>query len=533
MLHNKEELYNNAIQCLCGNLDIPTALLDCYNLLKKHIPITDMRLGRSTFDETLTFVASNTKTPYVRYKNTPKLKEIAKIFQGNKLENGLTITESDDEAMSFLKIVNEESSNLIETLSPPAFFFRIWANNNIVGGVIFYYNEDNPLTEEHKEFLLTLRTPLLLMMNNITQYLDLQLYNVNLQDENRILKEQLYIVKNEDVIGKNKGLKEIFKKIEVSAVLDINIHITGETGTGKDKIAQIIHKQSNRVNKPFIAVNCGSIPPSLIDSELFGHVKGAFTGASAKKKGYFERAHTGTLFLDEIGELPLDMQPRLLRVLQDGVITPIGGEKELHLDFRLISATNNDLLKKVEEGLFREDLYFRLCEYKILLPPLRERKEDISDLINHFISYYTELFHLEKVVVSNNEIQKLLNYQYPGNIRELESIIKFSLASAKNNEFIAQIPEDHIELSNRIEKKNITKIDNPADKQYTTNLILNKNCNITFNEMQKEYFTKLLTQVDGKISGKGSASELAQIEPTTLRSKLHKLGIKFRKNEIN
>jgi len=225
------------------------------------------------------------------------------------------------------------------------------------------------------------------------------------------------------IIGKSAGMQEIYRFIERVALSDISVLICGESGTGKELVAQAIHKQSQRKNNPFVVVNCGAIPETLLESELFGHEKGAFTGAYAQKKGKFELAHTGSLFLDEIGELVPALQVKLLRFLQDRKIERVGGTQSLELDVRIIAATNRDLRKDMENHVFREDLYYRLKVVPLDLPPLRERREDIVPLAQYFLQRYCQEQHKSPKILSPEAEGALLMHPWPGNVRELENLI--------------------------------------------------------------------------------------------------------------
>src|SRR5262245_39272754 len=225
------------------------------------------------------------------------------------------------------------------------------------------------------------------------------------------------------IIGSSKGMQDIFCFIERVALSDISVLICGESGTGKELVAHAIHRQSPRKNNPFVVVNCGAIPENLLESELFGHEKGAFTGAHAQKRGKFEMAHTGTLFLDEIGELAAPLQVKLLRFLQDRKIERVGGTQPMEVDVRIIAATNRDLKKDMENHLFREDLYYRLKVVPLEMPPLRERKEDIIPLAQHFLKKFCKDHRKPPVTLSPEGEGALLMHPWPGNVRELENLI--------------------------------------------------------------------------------------------------------------
>ncbi|SMO49833.1 two component, sigma54 specific, transcriptional regulator, Fis family [Balnearium lithotrophicum] len=225
------------------------------------------------------------------------------------------------------------------------------------------------------------------------------------------------------IVGRSKRMQEIFKTIAKVAKSSITVLITGESGTGKEVIARAIHNYSNRKNKPFVAVNCAALPENLLEAELFGYEKGAFTGAVSSKRGLFEQADGGTLFLDEIGELPLHLQSKLLRVLQEKEIRPIGSSKSKRVDVRIVAATNRNLEEEVKKGNFREDLFFRLNIVRIEIPPLRERREDIIPLAYFFINKFSKEFKLEPKELSSDAVDFLLSYDFPGNVRELENMV--------------------------------------------------------------------------------------------------------------
>ena len=231
------------------------------------------------------------------------------------------------------------------------------------------------------------------------------------------------------IVGSGKGIRRAISVAGRIASSPWSVLVTGETGTGKELFARLIHELSPRNNGPFVEVNCAAIPENLFESELFGHIKGAFTGATSNRNGRFEQARGGTVFLDEAGELPRSLQPKLLRVLQEKRITPVGADTEIEVDVRVVAATNRDLRKMAEDGHFREDLYFRLNVFEIQVPPLRERREDIPELIDFFVGRYA----VKSVRVSDSALDLLMKYQYPGNVRELEHIIQRVVTLTRGN----------------------------------------------------------------------------------------------------
>ena len=270
------------------------------------------------------------------------------------------------------------------------------------------------------------------------------------------LKTEVKEHKKSEFIAKSPVFLETLKQMARLAATDVPVLITGESGTGKEVIALNVHNYSNRRAFPFVAVNCSAIPTTLLESELFGYEKGAFTGAVSAKTGYFEQANKGTLFLDEIGEINLDLQVKLLRVLQESRIRRVGGKKDIQLDLRFIFATNADLNKLVEKGKFRPDLYYRLKVAEIRIPPLRDRKEDILPLAYHFINKYTPENEKNKYFLSKEAEKALLSYSFPGNVRELENIIRSAMVITKDTGVI--MPED-LKIENIESERVITKKD--------------------------------------------------------------------------
>jgi PAS domain S-box-containing protein len=238
------------------------------------------------------------------------------------------------------------------------------------------------------------------------------------------------------IIGKDNSMRQIFQQIQDVALYDYPVHIHGETGTGKERVASSLHLESKRAPAAFVPVNCGAIPENLVESELFGHVRGAFSGAVKERRGRFELAHKGTLFLDEIAELPKSMQVKLLRFLQEGVLEPVGGEKSIKVDVRIISATNKNLAKEVEKGKFRKDLFYRLNVIPICLPPLRKRRNDIPLLITHFLKQAEKEIHATVPGFSTAAIRVMMDYHWPGNVRELQNSVQFAIVRCKSNEIM-------------------------------------------------------------------------------------------------
>jgi len=307
------------------------------------------------------------------------------------------------------------------------------------------------------------------------------------------------------IIGQSKVFLDVLEQVKIVAESETSVLILGETGTGKEVVAKITHQLSERRNKPFIALNCAALPPNLIESELFGHEKGSFTGAFEKRVGKFEQANGGTIFLDEIGELPLDLQSKFLRVLQEREVEPIGGSRK-PIDVRVIAATNRNLEQELANGRFRMDLFYRLNVFPICLPPLRERKEDILLLANYFIEVYASKMNKPVKGLSEAAQHTLIQYKWPGNIRELENIIERSVILAKS-----ELIQD---LSLSSSQKN-------SDEPATLGAQIK-----TITENQKEHILAALEKCGWRLHGATGAAKMLDINPSTLLSRMKKLGIK-------
>lgn len=294
--------------------------------------------------------------------------------------------------------------------------------------------------------------------------------------ENRILRRELQ--RNYDfseLVGKSLSMKKVFDTIKMVAETDSTVLITGNSGTGKELVARAIHYNSKRNNKPFLAINCGAISENLIESELFGHKKGAFTGAVSDKEGYMKAADGGTLFLDEISEMPLNLQVKLLRVLQEKEITPVGTTYTIPVDVRFIASSNKNLLEEVKNGKFREDLYYRLNVVEINLPSLKERKEDIPFLVDHFINKYRNQFGKNVKGITNHALKMLMNYDWKGEVRELENIIERAIIFCQNEyigpEDIPQHIQNLIDLSIPEKVGSLNELVSKVEKDYITKVL--------------------------------------------------------------
>lgn len=335
-------------------------------------------------------------------------------------------------------------------------------------------------------------------------YQEINTLKDQLEEENIQLKDEFSEnIISEEVVGKSILMKKVYSQIEQAAKSESSILLLGETGTGKELFAKAIHRLSSRKDNIMMKINCAAIPDTLIESELFGHEKGTFTGADKLKYGKFELAHNGTLFLDEIGELPINVQPKLLRVLQENEFERLGSNHTRKVDFRLVTATNRDIEKEVEKGNFRTDLYYRLNVLPVKLPALREHAEDIPLLVEHFVSKLNRKTGKTIEKIPKKVMDKLMAYNWPGNVRELENIIERAHVLSPGKKL--EIENTYISLKNAV--------------------LTNKNIQ-SLEENERQHIINALKHTGWKIRGKGGAAEILKINPSTLESRMKKLDIK-------
>jgi len=323
-----------------------------------------------------------------------------------------------------------------------------------------------------------------------------------LEDENVYLQEEIKLAHNfDEIVGRSDATKYVLFKIEQVAPTDATVLVTGETGTGKELVARAIHSSSLRKDRPLVRVNCAALSPTLVESELFGHEKGAFTGAAGRKIGRFELASGATIFLDEIGELPLELQAKLLRVIQEGEFERLGSSKTIKVDVRIIAATNRNLKIAVEQGAFREDLWYRLNVFPITVPPLRDRKEDIAGLVEHFVKRFSQKVGRRISSIPPSSLKTLHDYAWPGNVRELANVLERAVINT--NGAVLRIVDN-------FEKPQVEELSRP-DK--------------TLEEMEKEYILRILDNTGWRIEGRKGAARILGLNPSTLRTRMAKLGI--------
>ena len=351
---------------------------------------------------------------------------------------------------------------------------------------------------------------------NMQAYEEIAALKTRLQEENVYLQEEISREHNfQEIVGNSRALVEVLRNVETVAPTDSTVLIMGETGCGKELIARAIHSRSGRRNRPLVKLNCGAIPTGLVESELFGHMKGAFTGALERRIGRFELADGGTLFLDEISELPLDTQVKLLRVLQEQEFEPLGSSKTIRVNVRIIAASNRNLDKAIHEGRFRADLYYRLNVLPIVLPPLRQRRSDIPLLTAFFVERYCRQLGKQVMGVAQDTMEALSRYDWPGNIRELQNVIERAVVLSRGS--ILKLGRDLLPLSAEAVTDGETEVSSGGQSSDGETHSLE--------QVEKRHILEVLTQTKWVIEGANGAAKVLDLHPNTLRSRMKKLGL--------
>jgi transcriptional regulator with GAF, ATPase, and Fis domain len=503
--------FREATLRLCSSLDIETALKRCFEYMKNFIPVIRMNLHVLDVDlNVLRFVASvgagipEGSEQVLRLPAKGRDERALLWKQAKKVQ----IFNQPDPKLGFQEI--QERLGLNPDISAMSMVLELEGNR--IGNLALVADGLNRYTDEHARLLLLLHEPFAIAMSNALQHQKVLRLKDMLADDNRYLFDELRSALGDEIIGSDFGLKTVMRMVQQVAPLDSPVLLLGETGTGKEVIANAIHYSSPRKDGPFIRVNCGAIPETLLDSELFGHEKGAFTGAVSQKRGRFERADRGTIFLDEIGELPLQAQVRLLHVLQKKEIERVGGTNPISVDIRILSATYRNLEEMIASGEFREDLWFRLNVFPIRIPPLRQRKEDIPALVHHFIERKSiELKLTERPVLAPGAIDRLIAYEWPGNVRELQNMIERALIQHRGGALSFETPQ-------------------PMAISEYPKVVQDPGRNpplLSLDEINVRHITQALERAGGKINGSGGAAQILGIHPNTLRKRMDRLGIPY------
>jgi PAS domain S-box-containing protein len=398
----------------------------------------------------------------------------------------------------------ENLKHLTEVGMNSACWVPLTHRGEVIGTLMVASRIEGAIGQREAEMLAQVADPIAMAVNNAIVFRQIADMRDRLNQEKQYLEEEINLENRfEDIVGESTGLRHVLSQIETVAPTDATVLIQGETGTGKELLARAIHRLSPRRERTFIKLNCAAIPAGLLESELFGHEKGAFTGAIARKMGRLELAHEGTLFLDEVGEMPLDLQPKLLRALQEREIERLGGTRPITVNVRLIAATNRDLAKMVAEKEFRSDLFYRLKVFPVFAPPLRERIEDIPILVRHFVSTHSRRMGKMIETIPDETMEALTRWPWPGNIRELENFLERAVILTRGPVLYVPLAE----LETKLEETS-AELEDPS-----------------LQAAEREHILRVLREANGQIGGPEGAAARLGLKRTTLNSKLKKLGI--------
>ena len=438
------------------------------------------------------------------------------------------------EVAATLDVLDEEWTGILvpATLARRGMIGPLASRSAVLGAIVVVSRAENEFNAEHRGLFEQILEPCAAALENDQRLHKLEsLREAAEADRESLLTRLGRQSLSEDVVGGQTGLKHVLERVELVATSDVPVLILGDTGTGKEVVSRAIHTRSKQAGGPFIRVNCGAIPPELVDSQLFGHEKGSFTGASEQHHGWFERASGGTLFLDEIGELPLPAQVRLLRVLQDHQIERVGGKSPIHVEVRIVAATHRDLAQMVKDRTFREDLWYRINVFPILLPTLRERIEDIPALVRHFAHKAATRFGLPAAEPKAADLAALCNYHWPGNIRELGAVIDRAVILGKGRRLDvttalgfsqptipAPVPPGATMYEVIPEAPDLPSLAPAADSTLPNTIL-------PLHAAMRQHIERALLATRGRIEGKRGAAAILQINPHTLRARMRKLGI--------
>ncbi len=500
------EFFKEMTLRICGSLDLEKALWHCLLYVSEVIPADEISL-------TIYDLEMGVLERVVTADATGGVLCSDKVHMPPALRREL------DEVVRYPRVRRSNDALKDPIASRMASAFR-WGDSSViiarliiegkfVGSLIIRANGKGRYNEDHERLWSSINEPAAIALANSRQYLELLRLKDTIADDSRYFQHELRKHHEEEVVGFHTGLRNVMDQVLKVAPLASPVLLLGETGTGKEVIANMIHNLSPRVSGPLIKVNCGAIPEGLIDSELFGHEKGSFTGAISQKRGRFERAHGGTIFLDEVAELPLLAQIRLLRVVQEKEIERVGGTDPIKVDIRVISATHKEPALLVQKGLFREDLYYRLGVFPIHIPPLRHRKEDIPALVEHFVREKArEMGLITRVKMTPGTMDRLIEYDWPGNVREVSNVVERALIQSNGRTL------DFHEIAGKVFHDSAL-----PQKQTETDFKLTS--------VEARHIRYVMDLVNGRVEGAGGAAELLDLKPGTLRHRMRKLGIAF------
>ncbi|MGD8834066.1 MAG: sigma 54-interacting transcriptional regulator [Desulfobacteraceae bacterium] len=508
MTIDESEFFREATLKICGSLDIESAMQQCLVYLSRFLPAS--RLCFHVYDRELgiveTIAMATVHSSRAMALRTPLSSRGRRQVEEQRSLRIKIVERLGADAVAgpvARQLGTEELSGLLLDLA---------LEGKFVGTVSVFSESDIKFNAHHVRLLSLLNEPFAIALANSMRYRQLQALRDMLADDNRYLQEELRSIAGKEVVGAEFGLKKVMKMVRQVAPLNSPVLLMGETGVGKEVIANAIHNLSARSGGPFIGVNCGAIPATLLDSELFGHEKGAFTGAVSTKRGRIERAQDGTLFLDEIGELSAGAQVRLLRVLQEKEIDRVGGSATIKVDIRIIAATHRELETMVEKATFRPDLFFRLRVFPIVIPPLRQRRDDIPALVDYFIQKKSK--EMKRPMMPSpapGTLDRLMAYHWPGNIRELENAVERSLILDQGDFLYFK------EIQTRPDPDSVSQQMPP-------------NQSLRLDDLMSTHIQRVLTLCNGRVEGPKGAAQMLDIHPSTLRKRMKKLRIPFGRN---
>ena len=515
---DKDEFFREATLRICGSLNTETFLGECFNYIHEFIPADSAFLTYLSSEKREHIVLASASTEGTSILNLaipmpPEVQSFAERPDPQTLVVGRAEMHPTARPWISKGLLDRDASLLV---------LRLIVGGEIVGAVTFLAKGSGKFTQEHAELLSLLREPFAIALSNGLRYEELLKLKELLIEDNRFLRGELKQVAGEEIIGADFGLRGVMEMVRQVAPISSPVLLLGETGTGKEMIAGAIHNLSSRKEGPFVKVNCGAIPESLLDSELFGHERGAFTGAISQKRGRFERANGGTIFLDEVGELQPEAQVRLLRVVQEKEIERVGGTKPIKVDIRVIAATNRDIKRMVQMQQFREDLYFRLEVFPITLPPLRDRKSDIPSLVHYFIQKKSREIGLRSMPsLVPGALERLIAYSWPGNVRELENAVERALIISRGEPLTFNYLEAPVQSGSPLESGATSSLSPDLQNEES----------LSFDEILSHHIRRVLRTTGGRVGGKGGAADLLRINPSTLRKRMKKLHIPFGRQE--
>jgi len=502
---DENDFFRGATMRICSSLDIEAAMLRSIRFLKDFIPVDMMFLHLYEKDlGAMRTIAMATASEGRKLDHITPLPKEVRIRVEEKHPHIMILNQPELEPLSKV---------MLQTLGKPdcsVLLLHLDVEDKRLGALSIIAEGKNRFNDEHGRLVSLLNEPFAIAFSNTLKHEEVLKLKDLLADDNRYLHRELLHLSGDEIVGADFGLKRVMEMVRQVAPLNSPVLLLGETGVGKDVIANAIHYSSPRKDSPFVKVNCGAIPETLLDSELFGHEKGAFTGALFLRRGRFERADRGTLFLDEIGELPAQAQVRMLRVLQYKEMERVGGTSPISLDIRLIAATNRNLEEMVKAKEFREDLWFRLNVFPIRIPPLRERKEDIPALVRYFLDRKSRELKLPaSPLLGRGAIDHLMAYSWPGNVRELENLLERALILSRGE------PLTFNDLGGeKLKGGSFTAVPSPDES-------------LKLDEVMSRHIQRVLEMTKGKVHGKGGAAELLGINPSTLRNRMNQLRIPY------